>query len=475
MSALVLTAVLAVVWAGCVALGWWRGGWREVVALGGILLAYAVLSEWAAPNGRDLTSQFGGSLARNTTTVALLYLIGGAALIGYLGGHSLPRPMPLSPRERGFGAALGFLNGAVLLACALRVLRAYAFAPSKGRMLHDSPLARFLIEGIGYLLLPALLIGAAFAVLGFVQARRPIAPAEAQLVEPAYTSAGAPAPAAFVLAPNDPSPPTDEDAPFIDWPAQELPIPAARARANVDAESLAALLPTRPAPPRAALPPAWATLPLPPKPNPPPSPRRMPASPDIVSRTESPAPVPPTPPGLPPGHTYAPPPAHSPAPPPAVPPTLPPAEHREGGQSVALSAHPPTPAATASPSTPPRPPPPMPFTIPGRVETAVLSPPKLTTRAVAPPLVASPPPGIALSPPGPPLEGAAPPAAPSSVRLRSAYARVATARQVPVAAPLDLSPPVQSGPHTHPCSTCGDLVRNHARFCPHCGAPQLRR
>src|SRR4051812_25848004 len=76
MSALVLTLVLALVWALFIALGYWHGGWREVVALAGILLSYAVLSEWAGPNGRDLSAAFGWSLARSITGVALAYLIG---------------------------------------------------------------------------------------------------------------------------------------------------------------------------------------------------------------------------------------------------------------------------------------------------------------------------------------------------------------------------------------------------------------
>ena len=100
MAALALTVLLAVLWLGFAALGYWHGGWRQVVVLAAMLLSYAVLSEWAAPNGHDLATQFHWSIARATTTVGLLYLLGGTLVLGLLGSFALERPYPLTARER---------------------------------------------------------------------------------------------------------------------------------------------------------------------------------------------------------------------------------------------------------------------------------------------------------------------------------------------------------------------------------------
>lgn len=157
MSALVLTILICVAWAAMVALGYLRGGWREVVTLAAILLAYAVASEWAAPNGRDLAAVFGGNTYRSTTTIGLAYLFGGVALFGYFGGTRLPRPIPLSATERFIGGAVGLLNGGVLAALALRIVRSSAFGPGDGTVLQEATLARLLISQAGYLLLIGLI------------------------------------------------------------------------------------------------------------------------------------------------------------------------------------------------------------------------------------------------------------------------------------------------------------------------------
>ncbi len=133
MSALVLTVLICLVWAAMTAFGYVRGGWREVVTLAAILLAYAVASEWAASNGRDLAGVFGGNTYRSATTIALAYLFGGTLLFGYVGGSRLPRPVPLSATERFVGGGVGLLNGGLLAALTLRILRAYTLAPATDR------------------------------------------------------------------------------------------------------------------------------------------------------------------------------------------------------------------------------------------------------------------------------------------------------------------------------------------------------
>jgi len=183
MSALVLTILICVAWAAMGALGYLRGGWREVVTLAAILLAYAVASEWAAPNGRDLAAVFGGNTYRSTTTIGLAYLFGGVALFGYFGGTRLPRPIPLSATERFIGGAVGLLNGGVLAALALRIVRSSAFGPGDGIVLQEATLARLLISQAGYLLLVGLIGAILASFLSLLLVRQPPYAAEYQYMD----------------------------------------------------------------------------------------------------------------------------------------------------------------------------------------------------------------------------------------------------------------------------------------------------
>jgi len=267
MAALALTVLLAILWIALVGAGYWHGGWRQIVLLAAMLLSSAVLSEWAAPNGRDLSARFNWSAARATTGVALLYLLGGTLVLGVLGSFALYRPRPLGPVERRFGAAMGVLDGGLLLALVLRTLRSYAFAAGRGQALRDSPLARFLIEDVGYLLLVALVLGAAAAVVGAMVARRD-AVREMTLLDAVATPAAerhGERPAVSPPPMQPPPVPVYATAPLIDWPtgpppgvrsapppAASLPAPEApKAAPQPDAARPPVSLPARPElPPR---------------------------------------------------------------------------------------------------------------------------------------------------------------------------------------------------------------------------------
>ncbi|MGI8854418.1 MAG: CvpA family protein [Thermomicrobiales bacterium] len=252
MTALALTVLLAVLWLAFVALGYWHGGWRQVVMLAGMLLSYAVLSEWAAPNGRDLAARFHWSLPRATTAVGLVYLLGGTLIVGLLGSFALERPYPLSTRERQCGAVMGVLNGGLLLALILRTLRSYAYVAGGGAALRTSALSRFLIESVGYILLVALVLGFVAVVAGLTLAQRRHQP-DALIVEPAPAPVIVPppspqqtesqpvkvaAPAPLQAPPRAPTPaPVYASEPIIDWPAS--PPPGTRIEPNETAEVVA--------------------------------------------------------------------------------------------------------------------------------------------------------------------------------------------------------------------------------------------
>lgn len=504
MTALVLTLVVVIGWVGVIALGYWHGGWRQVVVLAGILLSYAVLSEWAGPNGRDLTAQFGWPLAQATTIVALLYLVVGTAILGYLGGMLLPRPAPLSSYERGLGALMGILNGGLLLALALRILRSYAFAPGEGQILRASLLARALIEQVGYLLMAAFVVGLGAVIAGVVRARRPVATAVTADALPERATVTPIAPAAPAAA--DPY----DGLLDIDWPATSpsgtMPSPAARNASYTP--------PTAQSAPVAVLPMA---LRLPPRVTPPlwhptaalMGARRTPAA--VLSGVPDTAPAPPVPPQRvppalpalpPPGVPFIPPVASTAiARPPAEEPVIVREADTRTGDSTPAEAVPVPTTHTETPNSP--------------VPAAALAPNDAPEReavaqAAEPPLEAARPAPEARSPPAPeptalpvtavragePLEPAMttaslpaiPPTAPPPPRAEavqrprnSSFARVAQPRQperperpvLPLLPPAEergpLRPPLPTGPDVYGCPTCRYPVRRHARYCPNCG------
>ncbi|MCA1668295.1 MAG: CvpA family protein [Thermomicrobia bacterium] len=531
MTALALTGLLAILWVAFIAFGYRHGGWRQIILLAAMLLSYAVLSEWAAPNGHDLAAQFHWNVARTTTGVALLYLLVGTFVLGFLGSFALYRPRPLGPWEQALGAAIGLLNGGLLLALILRTLRSYAFVAGRGQTLHRSPLSRFLIEDVGYLLLTALLLGGIAAIAGLLAARRDDAYEQtllASVATPAVAAAIAPphqeqpaAPASpaplSVHQPAQPSPPAPiyATAPLIDWPANSPPGTRAAPLATAAQPNAAASKRVT----DTEMDPRRAPLPLPARPQVPPRalpPLIYPVA-DLIAAQAKPAMragdsppsspaqsmIPARPVGPPPGATH---PAFGP--PTATPPsssaaeTVPPIVREldpptQGAPSVVreldVSTHDvplvsivDNDAASASEEAreetlPDRvgetmhrettTPPDMPPTPSAMIGTAVIP----TT--VPPPLPAMPATRRPLTPAPP---GAADRPAPTdeTAKARAGYARVAVARQASArpndVPPEPLHPPLPTGPRVHACPTCGYPVRDHARYCPNCGRRQGR-
>lgn len=507
MTALILTALLAVLWVGMIAIGYAHGGWRQVIVLTGILLSYAVVSEWAVPNGRDLSTQFHWSIPRATTGVALLYLLGGTAVLGYLGSFALARPRPLTATERQLGAAMGVLNGGLLLALVLRSVRSYAFAAGRGQILRESALSRFLIEQIGYVLLLALVCGAIAAVVGAVRARRvdvvdapdvheqmapavvpvpraipdapppvqisspaprPLAPAQPAMPEPVYE------PALLPDRPMGPPPGTRID-PSVAPPAPTSFVPMhlslPRRVEPLMVYPVGALLAGKERPITAPPVPVIPARESPPSPSPVPEAEQLPDAPapvvrelDVATRDALPVVV---------RETETPEEAAALVALPVLDAgTQPETETTQRDEPIGGAMTPLEPEKQAPAPSPPN--------LPGVTETASLpaaAPPPLPSMRPQQPAVIAPP--VAL--PSDETQEAA--TAPEHARQRSSFARVATARQAgsdpnarpapqPASEPDPTRPPLPTGPRVHPCPTCGYPVRDHARYCPNCGSKQ---
>lgn len=522
MTALALTVLLTILWVACIAFGYQHGGWRQVVLLAAMLLSYAVVSEWALPNGHDLSARFHWNLARTTTTVALLYLLVGTVLLGVMGSFALYRPRPLGTTERGLGTVMGILNGGLVLALVLRTLRSDAFVAGRGEALHTSVLSRLLIKDVGYLLLAALLLGVIAAVVGIIATRRDDAremallalvrspaiatPAEPQGEEQPTATAQpvqSPPPAIKPTAPRAPQP-VYATALSIDWPATPPPgIPLTPSAVG-------------------ELPKSDASPPVAPTPATPPAPSLLPARPEVPPRVPPPMVYPiadliaAQTPSVP-HEANAPPLAASPPAPSVAPvqsarPVGPPpgvmhpvvADERDDAPSdilspvireVAVTTHDvpvvqndaaPVPDVIPAETRPDTDGGTMPTEIPALATTPPPKPDMMLATAAIPAIPATLPPPLTRNVPPitmdrPPSDAGAPP--------RAGYARVAVARQAsgrpdelppsspqpqPSAPPEPLRPPLPTGPRVHPCPTCGYPVRDHARYCPNCGSRQAR-
>ena len=420
MAGLALTVLLALLWLAFVALGYWHGGWRQVVLLAGMLLSYAVASEWAAPNGHDLATQFHWSLPRATTGVGLLYLLGGTLVLGFLGSFALERPCPFTVRERQCGAAMGVLNGGLLLALVLRTLRSYAYVSGGGATLRTSALSRFLIESIGYVLLVALVLGLVAVVVGLslVRRRAPDAllfePVPAEAVAPPQQAerqpVSAPAPVPLPALPRPPTPaPVYAAEPIIDWPS--APPPGTPVESSGTAKPVAA----QPSPDKQ---PEAATEPEKQAPTP-----ALPSSPIVPRRVEPPM-------RYPVAELVA----AAAVPVRAAPQTPPVVDAAAAKASEAAS--PPTPVLAAAPTLPP--------TVPPPVVRPTTPPPGALHPAFVPPTVARPP---LPPPPGPAAPTPAPVPEPESAPPIVRELDVATRDLPPIApevdaAPQDVPPPV---------------------------------
>ncbi len=156
-SPLLLDGLLILVVLLFIPIGLWRGGVREAIVAGGILLGGALADAWARPWGDDLATQLDLRPQAARFVVALALLLGATLCVGYGGGAALRSGIP-GPLGRIGGALLAGLNGLLLLGYGLGFLDQYVLERTSVPMLSDSFVARFLLQQFGWLLLALIFV-----------------------------------------------------------------------------------------------------------------------------------------------------------------------------------------------------------------------------------------------------------------------------------------------------------------------------
>ncbi len=151
-SPLLLDGLLLLVVLLFIPIGLWRGGVREAVVAGGILLGGELAAAWARPWGDDLANQLDLRPQVARFVVAVAALLGTTLCIGYLGGGALRLGAP-GLLGRMAGGLLAGVNGLLLLGYGLGFLDQYVLERRSVPMLSDGFVAKFLLHQFGWLLL----------------------------------------------------------------------------------------------------------------------------------------------------------------------------------------------------------------------------------------------------------------------------------------------------------------------------------
>ncbi len=186
---------------GGLAVGYRRGLTREAAAFTGVLLGMLLVEYWADRWSVWLVQR--GFQAATARLVSDIVLIGAPVLGGY--GAGLLLPGPRGRRERGFGAALGMLNFALLGALAVLAIQRFGWGDTDAASwLRDAAVTRYVLDyfALALLALAGVLVllglGAAVSRLARLAARRRASP------PPRPTKPAQPAPAAPPAAPTQP-------------------------------------------------------------------------------------------------------------------------------------------------------------------------------------------------------------------------------------------------------------------------------
>lgn len=205
---IVIAIATGLILLGGLAVGYRRGLTREAAAFTGILLGMLLVEYWAERwSGWLVQRGFQSATARLISEIAL---VGAPTLGGYGAGLLLRGPQ--ARRERGFGAALGMLNFALLGALGVGVIQRFGWgAPEAASWLRSALVTRYVLD---YFALAVLVIAGALMLLGLgaavnrlarLLARRRSAAPPRTPVRPAQASPPAPTP--------QPTPPPSQRVP----------------------------------------------------------------------------------------------------------------------------------------------------------------------------------------------------------------------------------------------------------------------
>jgi hypothetical protein len=151
---------------GCVLIfgvinGFRHGGFKEGVALVGILLGALLVEFWVEPWGRTLSERSGLKIENARWVISLGILIGTALFSGYGSGVFVRRGV-LRPRVRLSGALLGLLNMGLLVSFTLRYTQQFYFievdpAQPQPSWIREGAISSRMVDWVGYLLIGAAL------------------------------------------------------------------------------------------------------------------------------------------------------------------------------------------------------------------------------------------------------------------------------------------------------------------------------
>lgn len=161
-----LTAMVLLI----VPLGFWRGGIKEAVLGGSILVGHVLGNAFAVRWGPGVAELMGRRDAVGATVVAESLLWGSVLVLGYLGGATIPRAGQ-SLAGRIAGAIIGLFNGLLLLGFTLRFINILLLGQEPDRWTEAGLIASVLSRGTVELLLLAavcLSIGVIAALLARV-------------------------------------------------------------------------------------------------------------------------------------------------------------------------------------------------------------------------------------------------------------------------------------------------------------------
>lgn len=197
-----------------VAIGYHRGGMRELCTAVGILFGSRLADAWAGRWGNWLTDQVDISEGSARFIVWVTVVAIATVICGY--GTSLAFFSRPGPGGRLYGALLGVLNGIVLISFVLDAMRRYLHDGALPEVVEKSHVARVMVEQFGWILLGIAAVIVLATAFGFLirdqepeSTLAPYAPPRASgpaAASPTSTSARRPTASPRVAPLMDPAP-----------------------------------------------------------------------------------------------------------------------------------------------------------------------------------------------------------------------------------------------------------------------------